>query len=77
MLASFNFCNFFVEECDKDEKFEVIVDFKKIIGFLSIDQVNPNNVICNIVDKKLILMNVIHDNVSLTYLIPGMLSHKV
>ncbi|KAK6632414.1 hypothetical protein RUM44_007456 [Polyplax serrata] len=65
------------EHCDKDDKFDVVVDFKKIIGFLTIEQVNPTNVICNIVNKKLITMDVIHENVSLNYLIPGMLTNKV
>ncbi|EEB17446.1 Checkpoint protein HUS1, putative [Pediculus humanus corporis] len=62
---------------EEEKCYDVTVDFKKIIGFLTIDQVNPNSVMCNIVKNKMVLMNVVHDNVTLSYLIPGINSNKV
>lgn len=49
----------------------VKVDFKKVISFLSIDALNPSKILCNIMDKRLLFMHVLHENVTLNYFIPG------
>ncbi|KAL0274046.1 UNVERIFIED_CONTAM: hypothetical protein PYX00_006571 [Menopon gallinae] len=54
-----------------DQFSSVKVDFKKVISFLSIDALNPSKILCNIMDKRLLFMHVLHENVALNYFIPG------
>lgn len=56
---------------DEDRYFSARVECKKMIGFLSIEQVNPSKVVCNIVEKKMIHMHVVHEDVALHYFIPA------
>ncbi|XP_069165296.1 checkpoint protein HUS1 isoform X2 [Procambarus clarkii] len=47
------------------------VDIKKLAFFLQGDQVNPTKVICNIVEKRVIHMFLLHDDVTLQYFLPA------
>ncbi|XP_013379912.1 checkpoint protein HUS1 isoform X1 [Lingula anatina] len=57
---------------DRDpEKFaEARIDIRKFSQFLSGQQVNPERVICNILDNRVVHFFLLHDDVSLQYFMP-------
>ncbi|XP_071103105.1 checkpoint protein HUS1-like [Haliotis cracherodii] len=61
---------------DKNEKefFEAKIDIRRFAQFLSGQQVNPTRVICNIVDKRIVHIFMMHEDVSLQYFMPAISS---
>lgn len=55
---------------DAAEFAEARIDIRRFAQFLSSQQVNPNRVICNIVDKRVVHFFLMHDDVSLQYFMP-------
>ena len=53
-----------------DEFFSVRVDVRKFIQFLTSEQVNPSKVVCNIVDDHMVVLFVLHEDVTLHYFLP-------
>lgn len=51
---------------------EVHIDIKKLLQFLSGQQVNPTRAICNIVNNKMVHFDLLHEDVSLQYFIPAL-----
>ncbi|KAK3751846.1 hypothetical protein QZH41_009664 [Actinostola sp. cb2023] len=56
---------------DKEEMAQARVEIKKILTFLQSQQVSPDRVICNIVDSRAVQFFLIHDDLSLQYIIPA------
>ncbi|XP_073237036.1 checkpoint protein HUS1-like [Porites lutea] len=56
---------------DPDKMAEARVDIKKLATFLHGQQVNPSKVICNIVHGKAVQFLLLHEDLSLQYLIPA------
>ncbi|PSN30647.1 Checkpoint protein HUS1 [Blattella germanica] len=54
----------------RDEYYSARVDIKKFVQFLNTDQVSPQKVVCNIVDDEMIVMFVVHQDVTLHYFLP-------
>ncbi|XP_068092613.1 checkpoint protein HUS1 [Hyperolius riggenbachi] len=59
------------QERDPEQMSEARVDIRKLLPFLSGQQVNPNKAICNIVHKRMIHFILLQDDVSLQYFIPA------
>ncbi|EDO49542.1 predicted protein [Nematostella vectensis] len=55
---------------DPDAMVEARVDIKKIATFLNGQQFGPNRVICNIVENRAVQFFLLHEDVSLQYMIP-------
>ncbi|XP_074653018.1 checkpoint protein HUS1-like [Tubulanus polymorphus] len=55
----------------REEFAETRIDIKKFAQFLAGQQVNPNKVICNIVENKVAHFFLLHDDVSLQYFMPA------
>ncbi|XP_066299699.1 checkpoint protein HUS1-like isoform X2 [Branchiostoma lanceolatum] len=55
---------------DPEEMAEARVDIRKFSQFLAGQQVNPDRVICNIVDGNILHFFVLHEDLSLQYFIP-------
>ncbi|XP_069690158.1 checkpoint protein HUS1 [Periplaneta americana] len=53
-----------------DEFFSARVDVKKFVQFLTCEQVNPNKVVCNILDDQMVAMFLVHEDVTLHYFLP-------
>lgn len=56
---------------DPDKMAEARVDIKKLATFLHSQQVSPNRVICNIVNGKAVQFLLLHEDLSLQYVIPA------
>lgn len=56
---------------DPDKMAEARVDVKKLATFLHSQQVSPNRVICNIVHGKAVQFLLLHEDLSLQYVIPA------
>jgi len=56
---------------DPDKMAEARVDIKKLATFLHGQQVNPSRVICNIVHGKAVQFLLLHEDLSLQYVIPA------
>lgn len=56
---------------DPDKMAEARVDVKKLATFLHSQQVCPNRVICNIVNGKAVQFLLLHEDLSLQYVIPA------
>jgi HUS1 checkpoint protein len=69
-LAYSNCHLFSGDEENNDEFFSARVDIKKFVQFLTSQQVNPNKVVCNIVDDKMVAMFLVHEDVTLHYFLP-------
>lgn len=59
---------------DKREFFEVKVDLKKFSQFLNVQQLCPSRVICNLNANHLIHVTLLHDDFSLQYFMPAVVS---
>ncbi|KAJ7384136.1 DNA damage checkpoint control protein [Desmophyllum pertusum] len=56
---------------DPDKMAEARVDVKKLATFLHGQQVNPSRVICNIMHGKAVQFLLLHEDISLQYVIPA------
>ncbi|KAJ8888282.1 hypothetical protein PR048_007769 [Dryococelus australis] len=52
----------------------VQVDIKKFMDFLACEQLHPQNVTCNIVNKKMVDFYLVHDDFNLHFILPSVLS---
>ncbi|XP_021921492.1 checkpoint protein HUS1 isoform X3 [Zootermopsis nevadensis] len=72
--VSTHFKNLTVEDSggdeENDEFFSARVDIKKFVQFLMSEQVNPNKVLCKIVDDKMVAMFLVHEDIVLHYFLP-------
>ncbi|CAH1773977.1 unnamed protein product [Owenia fusiformis] len=57
-------------QTDSNQFIQARIDIRKFSQFLSGQQVNPQKVICNIVDNRIIHFFVLHEDVSLQYFMP-------
>ncbi|KAJ9574065.1 hypothetical protein L9F63_008591 [Diploptera punctata] len=53
-----------------DEYYSARVDVRKFVQFLSSEQVNPNKVVCNIVDDQMVVLFLLHEDITLHYYLP-------
>lgn len=53
-----------------DEFFSARVDVRKFVQFLTSEQVNPSKVVCNIVDDHMVVLYLLHEDVTLHYFLP-------
>ncbi|XP_031561575.1 checkpoint protein HUS1-like [Actinia tenebrosa] len=56
---------------DKEEMAQARIEIKKMATFLQGEQFGPNKVICNIIDSRAIQFFLVHDDLSLQYIIPA------
>ncbi|PVD37195.1 hypothetical protein C0Q70_04190 [Pomacea canaliculata] len=59
-----------ISQQDPTDFVQARIDIKRFAQFLSSQQVNPNRVICNIIDSRLVHFYLMHDDFSLQYFMP-------
>nr|CAG4643689.1 EOG090X0TJE [Ilyocryptus agilis] len=55
----------------KEDESSVTIELKRFSSFLSNEQLNPNRVVCNIVESKLMHLNFLSDSFRLQFFLPG------
>ena len=65
------FCLLSGREDVSDEFFSARVDIKKFVQFLMSEQVNPVKVVCNIVDDRMLVLFLVHEDITLHCFLPA------
>ncbi|KAM4815120.1 LOW QUALITY PROTEIN: checkpoint protein HUS1-like [Thomomys bottae] len=55
-----------------EEMTEVHIDIKKLLQFLTGQQVNPTKAVCNVVKNRIVYFDLLHEDVCLQYFIPAL-----
>jgi len=58
-------------ERKKEDESSVTVELKRLSNFLMNEQLNPNRVVCDVVQSKLMRFNFLSDSFNLQFFLPG------